>query len=199
MKRTAAWILVMSLLAPAAWPAQLNDQEWPADMERVQTIVAKAVGKVSYDRVKVRRSGNEIEVSIKLKNLPRHFRTQIQERATEDEVFLATNIVELLEPDFSTDIMGFNLTPVADLLTYFYGYAVFNFGNKIKLRKEISVRELGDEVPEIEKVKKRQKLKKQTLSLHFVEDTVEGDGFYELFTKIGPWEKLSYFCVGCDG
>lgn len=196
MKRACVWILVLGLLMPTVGVAET---QWPADMEPIRTMVKKAIGDVPFDRVKVKRIGNETQVSIKLENVPPAFRELARAKATEDDVFLATNVLELFEPDFSTDIMGFNLTPAADLLTYFYGYVAFNFGKRIKLQSEIAVRNLEDDTPEIRKKKKKRKLNKNTLTIVCVEDTVESEGFYELYTKIGPWEALSYFCVGLCG
>jgi len=195
MKTTLAWILVSIALVHASWASEM---EWPDDMARVRTMVQKAVGDIPYNRVKVRQTADETYVSIKLENLPRRLRAPANEAATEEDVYLAIAVVELFEPDFSdSDIMSFDLTPSADILSYFYGYAVYNFGKKIKLRSVIKVRNVADAEPEIEKVKKRLKLKPKTLNLVFVERDVKGKGLYELSTSIGKWQMLSYFCVGC--
>jgi len=195
MKRTLAWTLVLIVLAPASWAGEV---EWPDNMARVQTMVQRAVGDIPYDRAEVRQTGDETYVSIKLEDLPHQLRALANQTATEDQVYLAIAVVELFEPDFSdNDIMSFDLTPSADILSYFYGYAVYNFGKKIKLRSVIKVRNVADAEPEIEKVKKRLKLKPKTLNLVFVEREVKGKGLYELSTSIGKWQMLSYFCVGC--
>ncbi len=195
MKTTLAWILVSIALVHASWASEM---EWPDDMARVRTMVQKAVGDIPYNRVKVRQTADETYVSIKLENLPRRLRTPANEAATEEDVYLAIAVVELFEPDFSDeDIMSFDLTPSADILSHFYGYAVYNFGKKIKLRSVIKVRNVADAEPEIEKIKKRLKLKPKTLNLVFVERKVKGKGLYELCTSIGKWQILSYFCVGC--
>ncbi|MCP4200498.1 MAG: hypothetical protein GY769_01025 [bacterium] len=191
MKRALVWTLALVFLVPAAWAA---DNGWPADLADVEALVASKMSPVPYDRVKVRRSNGVIDVSIKLKNLPRQLRTLARQR-TEDDVFLGGPVVELFEPSLEFDIVSFDLLPIADRVSYYFGFTVFNFGRKIKLPASIAVNSGAGQ--EFENKKKKYPIKKNRLQLRFIERTVDGPGLHELAITVGPWEQLSYFCVSC--
>lgn len=189
MKRALAWILVLVFLVPGAWAA---DKGWPEELADVHALVKAKFGDVPFDRVKVRRDGKATEVSIKLKNIPRQFRTFARERAGDEDLFLATNFVELFEPDF--DIFGFDVFPRADLVSYYYGFVAFNFGKKIKRRAEINV--IGAEV-DVVNIKKKLKLAKRSATVRWVEDKVSEPGLYALYTELGPYDLTNFFCSSC--
>ncbi len=206
MTRASAWILAILLLAPAARGAE---GEWPESLAGVRAVVRAAAGDVPYNRVKVRRFGNELEISIKLARIPDQIRALQSARAMkpgadaadgETDVFLATNIVDFFEPDLveDDDVVLFDLTPSANLLTHHFGFVAFNFGNKTKLPAEITVRNVTDVKPEISNRRKKVKLAARSLIVRCVEGFVADEGIYELSTKLGSYEVLSYFCVGCD-
>lgn len=192
MKRALIFALALVVLAPAV---QAAENGWPDEYRDIQKMVRASVGDVSYDRVKVRRSGKVVDVSIKLKNTPRQFRSFAEKRAGDDDVFLATNLVELFEPSLEFDTVSYDLLPVADILTYYFGFGVFNFDKKIKRKAEIRV--IGGNGMEFENVKKKYKLNKRSIQLRFLERNVSGDGLYALETIVGPWQLVTYFCNGC--
>ncbi len=191
MKRALVWMLALVFLVPTAWAA---DSGWPEDLADVEALVAGKIGPVSYDRVKVRRSDSVVDVSIKLKNLPRQLRTLTRQR-TEDDVFLGGPVIELFEPSLEFDIVSFDLLPIADIVSYYFGFTVFNFDRTIKLPASIVVNSGAGQ--EFANKKKKYKIKKNRLQLRFVERTVDGSGLHELAITVGPWEQLSYFCVSC--
>jgi hypothetical protein len=188
----------MAFLIPAA---QAADNGWPEELAKVHSMVKANFGDVAFDRVTVNREGNVTDVSIKLKNIPAKFRDSARARsqkntgakAGDDDLYLATSFVELLEPDF--DVFGFDVFPIADLFTYYYGFVAFNFGKKIKRYAEISVAD-ADSV-DVQNIKKKLKIKKSTAHVRFVEDTVEDEGLYVLYVELGPYANDNYFCVGC--
>ncbi len=190
MKRALACMVALTLLAGSAWGA---DRDWPGDMAEIEALVTSLVGEISYDRVKVRRDGDAIDVAIKLKNVPRQFRQTLQSRADDDDVFLATNIVDTFEPDLDFP-QGYDLTP-NDLLDYYFGFGVFNFGSRIK--REASIRVFGADGDEFQNTKKKYKLRKNRVQLRFLERGVSGPGLYGLETVVGPWSLVTYFCASC--
>ncbi|MFQ5525659.1 MAG: hypothetical protein ACE5GX_05300 [Thermoanaerobaculia bacterium] len=190
MKRGLICALALVFLVPAVRAA---DNGWPAELGDVQRMVRASVGDVPYTRVKVQRGDGVIDVSIRLKNLPRQFRTMTRDRAGDEQVFLATNIVELFTPDL--EIVSYDLSPL-DFIDYYFGFGVFNFGKKIKREAIIEVR--GANGQEFKNKKKKYKLRKNSVQLRFVERGLgAGSGLYLLFTQVGPWELLTYFCASC--
>lgn len=190
MNRALACAVAWTLLAGSAWGAERN---WPDDMASIEALVTSFVGEIPYDRVKVRRDGNAIDVSIKLENVPRQFRQTLRSRAGDEDVFLATNIVDAFEPDLDFP-QGYDLTP-NDFLDYYFGFGVFNFGSKIK--REASIRVFGADGDEFQNTKKKYKLRKNRIQLRFLERGVSGPGLYGLETVVGQWSLVTYFCSSC--
>lgn len=193
MKRALVFALALTILAA---PASAANNGWPEDLAEVQRLVKSKFGEVPYDRVKVKRDGNLLDISIKLKNVPPKFRRLARQSAGDDDLFLATNFVESFEPNFDT--FEFNVFPNAHFRDHYFGFVAFNFSKKIKRRAEITVTD-GDKV-HVQAVKKKQKYKKRSVHILSVEDTVDDEGLYLLYTEAGPWNLQTYFCAGCgDG
>lgn len=191
MKRVVLGALALLLLVPAV---QAADNGWPEDLGDIQRMVRANVGDVPYNRVKVKRGDGVIDVSIKLRNLPRQLRTVARDRADDDDVFLATNIVELFEPEL--EIVSYDLIPL-DFIEYYFGFGVFNFGKKIKRKAEIRVATADGNV-QFENRKKKYKLRKNSVQLRFLERAVSaGPGLYGLETIVGPWILTTWFCASC--
>lgn len=192
MQRTAAWLLALAFLGG---PGRAQDA-WPRDMAQIEALVRSAVGGVSFERVKVRRHGKAVEVSIGLESLPQRFVSKARRNVNGESVFLATNFVQLFMDD--PDVAEFHLMPDnAHLVDHFFGMWVFNFGKRVKLPAEISVIGQEDQGQEIRNRKKKFKVNKKTLTLRVVEGQVSGPGFYALQTVVGPHSLTTYFCNGC--
>ncbi len=192
MKRALIWTLALVFLAPTVRAA---DSGWPAELSKVHGIVKANFGDIPFHRVKVRREGNVTDVSIKLKSVPRQFRSAARKQAGNDDLFLATNFLEFFEPDFDT--FSFNVFPgLADFFDYYYGFVALNFGKTIKRRAEITVTD-GDSV-DVQNVKKKLKLKKNTAHVRFVEDVLQEPGLYLLYTEVGPYSMSNFFCTDCS-
>lgn len=191
MKRALIWTLAVAFLVPAA---QSADRIWPDELADVQRMVRSTVGDIPYNRVRVRRNGDSIDVSIKLKSVSRQLRTMAREQASVDDVFIGSNINALFKPniDLSQD---YDLTPDADLLDYYFGFGVFNFGRKIKLPASIRVE--GANGVEFKNTKKKYVLRNKSIQLRFFERGVSGPGLYALETIVGPWSLVTYFCSSC--
>lgn len=198
MKRALIPILALAFLIPAAHAA---DNGWPEDLAKVHSVVKANFGDIAFDRVTVRREGKVTDVSIKLKNLPPRYRALIRSKADaknnvkagDEDLYLATSFAELFEPDF--DSFGFDVFPIADFFSYYYGFVAFNFGKTIKRYAEISVAD-ADSI-DIQNTKKKLKIKKNRAHVRWVEDTVEEEGLYVLYVELGPYFNDNYFCVGC--
>ena len=189
MRRALVWILAVSLLAPAVRAA---DNGWPDELGDIQRMVKASVGDIPYDKVKVKRQGDTIDIAIKLKHVPRQFRSMARQ-STDDDLFLATNVVELFEPDL--EIVSYDLVPL-DFVEYYFGFALFNFGKKIK--REAIIEVIGPNGTEFLSRKKRLKYPKNSIFLRFTEQPLSsGPGLYALYTKAGPWELTTYFCASC--
>lgn len=191
MKRALIWILALTFLIPAA---QAADNGWPDDLSAVQRMVRSTVGDVPFDRVKVHRDGKVLDISIKLNHVSRQARAFAEEKAGDDDIFLATNLVAFFEPDLDVS-QDYALTPIADFFDYYFGFGVFNFGKKIKRPATIAV--TGFDGLEFENFKKKWKINKNSVQLRFLETGVSAPGLYELYTKVGPWELTTYFCSSC--
>jgi len=190
MRKFLVSILPLLFLVPAA---QAADKGWPDDMADVHAMVKAKFGNIAFNRVKVERDGKATQVSIKLKHIPRQFRAVAEKQAGDESLFLATAFVELFEPDF--DIFGFDLFPIADFVTYYYGFVAFNFDKPIKRYAEISV--FGADFLEVQNIKKKLKLKKNSVLFRWVEGTVSAPGLYVLYTELGPYSLENYFCSSC--
>ena len=167
---------------------------WPDELGYVQRMVRSTVGNIPYNRVKVHRDGTTVDISIKLKNVGRQARAFAQRKADDDDVFLATNLLAFFKPDIDVS-QDYDLTPNADFFDYYFGFGVFNFSSKI--RRPATIRVTGANGVEFEKLKKRYTLRKKSVQLRFIESGVSDSGLYELFTKVGPWELVTYFCSSC--
>lgn len=191
MKRVFIYALSLTFLIPAA---QAAEQGWPEELREVRKMVRSTVGDVAFDRVKVSRQGRVLDVSIKLKDLRPDIRTIAAQKAGDDDLFLATNLVAFFEPDIEIS-QDYALTPIADFFDYYFGFGVFNFGKKVKRPATIAV--VGAEGQEFENFKKKYKINKNSVQLRFVETGVSAPGLYALLTQVGPWELTTYFCSSC--
>lgn len=191
MKKTLISMLALAFLIPAA---QAADNGWPDDLGDVQRMVRSTVGDVPFDRVQVKRQGKVLDISIKLNDVSRQARALVEQKAGDDDLFLATNLLAFFEPDIELS-QDYAVTPVADFFDYYFGFAVFNFGKKVKRPATIEV--TGADGQEFENFKKKYKVNKRSVQLRFVETGVSAPGLYELYTQVGPWELVTYFCSSC--
>jgi len=191
MKRALIWSLALSLLIPAAGAA---DNGWPDELAQIQKMVRSSVGDVPFDRVKVSRDGKVLDISIKLKDVSRQARALAEQKAGDESVFLASNLLAFFEPDLDVS-QDYALTPAADFFEYYFGFGVFNFGNKLKRPATIAV--TGANGLEFENFKKKYKINKNSVQLRFLETSVSASGLYELYTSVGPYELSTFFCSSC--